>query len=141
MCCGQKRTELRNSQAQRTAGPSPNTSPAIAGLKLSGPILRRRPQCRQFRTNPPVNAQNRGVQASAPDADLHAALFGQRSLSGELADPGARTRQRHGLRVFGLPPRSASRCQRRLISVEHTFLPSGLIKQPRAQEVIPVQSL
>ena len=41
MCCGQKRKELRNSQAQSTTRSVPNTSPAIAALRLSAPNLRR----------------------------------------------------------------------------------------------------
>ena len=38
--------------------------------------------------------------ASGRDDGLNAALFDQYSLSGELADPRARTGQRHGLRVL-----------------------------------------
>ncbi len=47
------------------------------------------------------------------------------------------TRQRHELRVFGYRPYLAGGCQRRLIPVEHAFLPPRLRVKSRSRPQSP----
>jgi hypothetical protein len=112
MCCGQKRTELKNSQTQRIVqggaqyarnnqGQSPGNQPATPSAV--------------YPLDQPTDAW-----CTRPGDPSR---FHQRSLSGEFCDPGARIRHRYLLRVLRLSRYSVSRCQRRHISVEHTFLP------------------
>jgi hypothetical protein len=53
MCCGQKRTELRNSQAQRT---TPSAPPNRAGNSRVPAARTQTPVPQALRTIPPVNA-------------------------------------------------------------------------------------
>ncbi len=88
MCCGQKRTELRNSQPQR--------------------IMQSGAQYARSNQNQSDRDQSPGNQPATPSSGLPAgqptdawctrpgdpSRFHQRSLSGELCDPGARIRHR-----------------------------------------------
>jgi len=66
MCCGQKHSELRNSQAQRTARSVPqyvsgNSHAQAVRTQPSAP-----PAMQTVLPHPPVNTQIRGVQPRAP---------------------------------------------------------------------------
>jgi hypothetical protein len=66
MCCGQKRSELRNSQAQRTARRVPQ--PVSGNSQAQG--IRTQPSpppaMPTVSRNPAISAQNRRVQAQTP---------------------------------------------------------------------------
>jgi hypothetical protein len=65
MCCGQKRTELRNSQTQRT---TPSVPPYGAG-NIRPQAVRTQPSAPPaMRTVPPVSTQIRSVQPQASTA-------------------------------------------------------------------------
>jgi hypothetical protein len=66
MCCGQKRTELRNSQVQRTAR---SVSQPVSGNSQAQGIRSQPsppPATRTVSRNPAISAQNRSVQAQTP---------------------------------------------------------------------------
>ena len=127
MCCGQKRTAAaEQSGAGDDTEPSPNTSPAIAGLKPSGPNLRRHRQCEQFRKIRP-STRKLEVYSLSPPAPISTP---QSSVSVRyLENSPIRVRglvSGMSLRVLRFATRSSGRCSRCLISIEHAFLPSRL---------------
>ncbi len=129
MCCGQKRSELRNRQAQRTV----RSVPPYASNHSRGQVVQTQatvPPARQTASPyPHANTQARGLQPQPPAA----ISTPQPAVNVRyLENSPIRVRglaQRHVLRVLRFATCASRRCPRRLISVEHTFLPTGLIAQ------------